>query len=169
MTPQLDRRPLLDDAAVRGAAFCRALSDKVDEWLHALWLSVEAPDEGVALVAVGGYGRAELSPGSDIDLYLLHRPGIDVSALAEGLWYPIWDEGLKLGHAVRTVKDTLSLAADDLDTATAVLSSRHIVGDASLSAELAEKGLALWRKRSKLSASTIFSRTRFLLDTSRAG
>jgi [protein-PII] uridylyltransferase len=149
MTPQLDRRPLLDDASVRGAAFCRALSDKVDEWLRELWVSVDAPASGVSLVAVGGYGRAELSPGSDIDLYLLHQSGVVVSALAEALWYPIWDEGLKLGHAVRTVKETLSLAADDLDTATAVLSTRHIVGDETLSADLADKSLALWRKRSK--------------------
>ena len=98
---------------------------------------------------MGGYGRAELSPGSDIDLYLLYKSGMDVAKLAETLWYPIWDQGVKLGHAVRTVKETLSLAADDLDTATAVLSARHIVGDASLSEELATKGLALWRKRSK--------------------
>ena len=149
MTPQLDRRPLLEDASVRGAAFCRALSDTVDGWLTELWESADPPASGAALVAVGGYGRAELSPGSDIDLYLLYKPGMDVTQLAEKLWYPIWDQGVKLGHAVRTVKDTLSLASDDLDTATAVLSCRHIVGDASLSEELATKGLALWRKRSK--------------------
>ena len=91
-------------------------------------------------MAVGGYGRAELSPGSDIDLYLLYKPGVDVAPLADKLWYPIWDEGVKLGHAVRTVKETLTLAADDLDTATAVLSARHIVGDESLSDELADQG-----------------------------
>ena len=149
MTPQLDRRPLLDDASVRGAAFCRALSDTVDAWLNELWVAADAPASGAALVAVGGYGRAELSPGSDIDLYLLHEPGLDVVGLAERLWYPIWDQGQKLGHAVRTVKDTLSLAADDLDTATAVLSTRFVAGDVSLADELADKGLALWRKRSK--------------------
>lgn len=149
MTPQLDRRPLLEDASIRGAAFCRALSDTFDEWLTALWESVDAPASGASLVAVGGYGRAELSPGSDIDLYLLYKQGMDVAPLANQLWYPIWDEGVKLGHAVRTVKETLTLAADDLDTATAVLSARHIVGDESLSDELATKGLALWRKRSK--------------------
>lgn len=149
MTPQLDRRPVLEDASIRGAAFCRALSDTFDRWLTELWEAADAPATGASLVAVGGYGRAELSPGSDIDLYLLFRPGVDVAPLADSLWYPIWDQGVKLGHAVRTVKETLSLAADDLDTATAVLSARHIVGDADLSEELATKGLALWRKRSK--------------------
>ena len=149
MTPQLDRRPLLENASIRGAAFCRALSDTFDDWITAVWTAADPPASGAALVAVGGYGRAELSPGSDIDLYLLYKPGVDVAPLADKLWYPIWDEGVKLGHAVRTVKETLTLAADDLDTATAVLSARHIVGDESLSDELATKGLALWRKRSK--------------------
>jgi [protein-PII] uridylyltransferase len=149
MTPQLDRRPLLEDSTAKGAAFCRAMSDTFDRWLVELWESVGGPDEGAALVAVGGYGRAELSPGSDIDLYLIHAPGMEVRALAEQLWYPIWDQGVKLGHAVRTVKDTLTLAADDLDTATAILSTRRIAGDRALAGELATKGLALWQKRSK--------------------
>ncbi|CAM5372413.1 Bifunctional uridylyltransferase/uridylyl-removing enzyme [Streptomyces fumanus] len=58
----------------------------------------------MALVAVGGYGRAELSPRSDLDLLLLHDGGDDkaVAALADRLWYPVWDLGLALDHAVRT-------------------------------------------------------------------
>jgi [protein-PII] uridylyltransferase len=149
MTPELDRRSLLDDPSVRGAAFCQRLSDTFDSWVRDLWVTAGGPDEGAALIAVGGYGRAELSPGSDIDLYLLHRPGFEVAELAERVWYPIWDEGVKLGHAVRTVKETLSLASDDLDTATAVLSVRHVAGDPSLADELSVKGLELWRKRSR--------------------
>jgi [protein-PII] uridylyltransferase len=90
-----------------------------------------------------------LSPGSDIDLYLLHDPNVPVVELAEKIWYPIWDQGIKLGHAVRTVKETLALASDDLDTATAVLTVRHIAGDPKFAEELAAKGLALWEKRSK--------------------
>ena len=62
MTPQLDRRPLLQDASIRGAAFCRALSDTFDDWLVELWTSAEAPSSGASLVAVGGYGRAEQFP-----------------------------------------------------------------------------------------------------------
>jgi len=149
MPPSFDRRPLLDDPARRGVELCRALSEQTDQWLRQLWDEADAPARGAALVAVGGYGRAELAPGSDIDLYLLHEPGLDVTELAERVWYPIWDEGLKLGHAVRTVKDTLSLAADDLDTATSVLSVRCVAGDDRLADELATKGLALWQKRAK--------------------
>ncbi|MCX6505594.1 MAG: [protein-PII] uridylyltransferase [Actinobacteria bacterium] len=149
MTPQLDRLVLLQDTSRRGAAFCGLLSEKVDLWLQQLWENAGGPATGAALVAVGGYGRSELSPGSDIDVYLLYEPKIPVSALAESIWYPIWDEGIKLGHAVRTVKETLALASDDLDTATAILSTRHIAGDPKLAEELAVKGDELWRKRSK--------------------
>ncbi|MCD9624742.1 [protein-PII] uridylyltransferase [Rhabdothermincola salaria] len=149
MTPRLDRQHLLDDPALRGFELCRALSERTDEWLAALWDHADGPSEGAALVAVGGYGRAELAPGSDIDVLLLHDPSLDVADLAERFWYPIWDEGLKLGHAVRTVKDTLSLASTDLDTATSVLTVRGLAGDADLAAELADKGLALWQKRSR--------------------
>lgn len=149
MTPELDRQPLLDDPSFRGVAFCRELSSRVDDWLRRLWDAAGGPDRGAALVAVGGYGRGELSPGSDLDVWLLHSPRTDAHDLAERIWYPIWDADVKLGHAVRTVKESLSLAADDLDTATSVLSVRHLAGDGELSQELAEKGLALWRKRSR--------------------
>lgn len=149
MTPQLDRQPLLDDPSFRGAAFCRELSSRVDDWLRRLWEDAGGPSTGAALVAVGGYGRGELSPGSDLDVWLVHAPKVAAGELAERIWYPIWDAGVKLGHAVRTVKESLALAADDLDTATAVLSVRHLAGDASLADELAEKGLAQWRKRSR--------------------
>ncbi len=149
MIPKLDRRALLDNVSVRGFVFCRALAALIDEWIIGLWNAADAPVKGVALVAVGGYGRAELAPGSDIDLYLIHDAGVDITGLADRLWYPIWDEGIKLGHAVRTVKETIALASDDLDTATAVLSVRFLAGDESLADQLREKGLAAWQKRSK--------------------
>ena len=149
MTPQLDRRALLENASIRGFDFCRELAAMVDDWIIGLWNAAGGPSKGAALVAVGGYGRAELSPGSDIDLYLIHEPGVEVGGLAERIWYPIWDEGIKLGHAVRTVKETVTLAADDLDTATAVLSVRHLAGDSSLAEQLGDKGRAAWQKRSK--------------------
>ena len=105
---------------------------------------------GVALVAVGGYGRAELSLQSDIDVVLLHTGRSDIGTLADKVWYPIWDEGLKLGHAVRTTREALALAADDLDTATSLLQIRHLAGDAERSpTDLAERALQQWQKRSK--------------------
>ena len=104
----------------------------------------------VALVAVGGYGRGELAPQSDVDVLLVHDGkvgGIDEAATA--LWYPLWDAGLKLGHAVRSLDDQLALAGDDLDTATATLSVRHLAGDEELAARLATEGLARWRRNGR--------------------
>ncbi|MGH9181514.1 MAG: hypothetical protein ACRDY5_07360, partial [Acidimicrobiales bacterium] len=72
----------------------------MDRWLAGLL----GPEDGVALVAVGGLGRRELCPGSDLDLVLVHRDRRDMRAVAERLWYPIWDAGLGLDHSVRTVK-----------------------------------------------------------------
>ena len=111
--------------------------------------AADAPTTGVALVAIGGYGRAQLCPGSDLDLLLLHAKAIDVEALAQALWYPIWDSGLKLGHSVRTTREALNLASDDLDTATALLDVRLLAGDPRLAEGLAREAAALWEKRGR--------------------
>src|SRR5919198_2725729 len=123
-----DRERLLADPSLTGAAFCRAYAARADAWLVALL----GEEPGVALVAVGGYGRGELAPGSDLDVVLLHAGRKDVRTVAERLWYPLWDAGLKVGHGVRTIKEALRLAADDLDTATALLDLRLIAGDTAL-------------------------------------
>ena len=149
MAQALDRASVLDDPQLAGVALCRAYSDLVDKWLRDLFVAEFGAIDGVALVAVGGYGRAELSPQSDIDLLLLHDGRPDIASIAERVWYPIWDEGLKLGHSVRTTKEALALAADDLDTATALLSSRCVAGDEGLVDDLATKSRALWQKRAK--------------------
>jgi [protein-PII] uridylyltransferase len=148
MAPTLDRSSVIDDPALAGLPLCRAYSDLVDRWVAALYAQAGSP-AGVALLAVGGYGRAELSPQSDIDLLLLHDPKVDVAEVAEKIWYPIWDEGLKLGHAVRTGKEAVALASDDLDTATSLLSIRHLAGDRGLTDDLSDRAAALWRKRAK--------------------
>ena len=98
------RAALEGDRTLVGRSLCRAYSDLVDGWLAELVADAEAEcgAGGVALVAVGGYGRAELSLQSDIDVVLLHTGRSDIGTLADRIWYPIWDEGLKLGHAVRT-------------------------------------------------------------------
>jgi [protein-PII] uridylyltransferase len=140
--------PLLADDTRRGAAWCRAHSDLVDAWLASLWESeVGADGAGAALVAVGGYGRAELAPQSDIDVMLVHAGRRDVKVLADRVWYPIWDAGVHLGHSVRTVREAVDFAADDLDTATALLSARWVAGDAELAERLGEAGRRLWQRK----------------------
>jgi [protein-PII] uridylyltransferase len=84
---------------------------------------------GVALVAVGGYGRSELSPHSDIDLLFVIHPKAEIGkATLRGLLYPLWDAGWQVGHAVRTPKEVIEFAAHDLDAATSLLSARLVAG-----------------------------------------
>ncbi|HTK16166.1 MAG TPA: [protein-PII] uridylyltransferase, partial [Acidimicrobiia bacterium] len=147
---QLERSPLLADSTLTGALWCRRHSELIDEWLAALLSDVAGDDlEGAALVAVGGYGRSELCPQSDLDVMLLRSPRRDVKSISERIWYPIWDAGLKLGHSVCTQREALEIADDDLDTATALLSVRHIAGDESLTEELRAAARAHWEQRAK--------------------
>jgi [protein-PII] uridylyltransferase len=148
--PVLTRDEVVNDPSVRGGRFARELSDLTDAWLAGLFVEATARvGRRLALVAVGGYGRAELAPGSDLDVVLLHDGQRVPTEVTELLWYPVWDAKLKLGHAVRTVKEALRLAAGDLDTATSFLTVRHLAGDAGLTADLAEGARAQWRKRSR--------------------
>jgi len=139
------------DPSLHGFEFCRAYTEAVDEWVTGLFTAAAAGSavEGLALVAVGGYGRREQCPGSDLDLILLHKGGRrdrgDLMKLAERLWYPVWDRGMKLGHAVRTVKEAVSLAGSDLNTATAQLDTRLLVGDPELATELSRRAADQWR------------------------
>ena len=106
-------------------------------------------EAGTALVAVGGYGRRELCPASDLDVVLLHRGRSDVGSLAERVWYPVWDAGVGLDHSVRTVKEAVRVAADDLKAALGLLDVRLVAGDPELAAELAGRVEDQWRKGSK--------------------
>jgi [protein-PII] uridylyltransferase len=139
------------DTTLTGSTFCRALAAATDAWLRQLFTAAldGVEPRGLALVAVGGYGRRELCPGSDVDVLLLYDRGFrgTVRTLAERMWYPVWDAGVKLGHAVRTAKEALSLAADDLDTATALLDVRLVAGDAAVAADVAERAGGQWRGR----------------------
>jgi [protein-PII] uridylyltransferase len=155
------REQLAADDSLVGRQLCDAWSDEVDRWLAELFVAAAEPDlAGASLVAVGGYGRREMSLQSDIDVLLLYQGRKDVGALADRLWYPVWDTGIKLGHSVRTVKEALALGASDLDTATALLDIRHLAGDRSLSDELAGKAELQWRKRSRRWLGVLAERTR---------
>ncbi|MFI6956344.1 [protein-PII] uridylyltransferase [Nocardia sp. NPDC050408] len=127
----LPRNPRLDAESLRSAL--------VD--LFELWLTTKGTelgigrDSGLAVVAVGGLGRKEMLPYSDLDLVLLHDD-VDparVAEVADQLWYPLWDAHIKLDHSVRTVPQALRVASDDLIAALGMLEARHIVGDMELS------------------------------------
>jgi [protein-PII] uridylyltransferase len=115
-----------------------------DTWLAELAEAVGV-GSGLALVAVGGLGRREVAPYSDLDLVLLHNGRSVPAGLADGLWYPIWDSGVGLDHSVRTADQALSVAKSDLKAMLGLLDIRHLAGDQSLSGGLRERVLELWR------------------------
>lgn len=100
--------------------------------------------EHIALLAVGGYGRGEMAPHSDVDLLFLTPAKISdwAEQAIEEILYILWDLRLKVGHASRTIKDCLKLGAEDFTIRTALLEQRFIVGDADLAAKLET---ALWK------------------------
>ena len=103
------------------------------------------PTEGerIAVLAVGGYGRAEMAPHSDVDLLFLTPYKITpwAESVIESMLYILWDLKLKVGHASRTVRDSLRLAREDITIRTALLECRFLAGHAPLASELKEK---LW-------------------------
>ena len=143
------RRKVIEEKSLSASEVPRALSDATDRFLTELYSREVQLDSGVALVALGGYGRAELSPSSDLDLMLVHNEADDIDSLADRIWYPLWDEGFKLGHSVRSVDQTLRLAGTDLETATSLLNARLVAGDSSLVQELLARNEAQWADQTR--------------------
>ncbi|MEW2000528.1 [protein-PII] uridylyltransferase [Streptomyces coelicoflavus] len=143
------RLRLLTEGARSGPPRRRALAGLTDDWLAGLFGAGTGGHAGVALVAVGGYGRGELSPRSDLDLLLLHdgRDDQAVAALADRLWYPVWDLGLDLDHSVRTPQQARKTAAEDVKVQLGLLDARHLAGDLGLTASLRTAVLADWRNQ----------------------
>ena len=119
-----------------GAVYVGRHSLGMDQLLEALLSVIMARhgNAGLALVAVGGYGRGELAPLSDIDLLVLTAAESDPAAdvIVEQLLYLIWDLGLKVGHAKRTVTDTIRSSREDHTILTGLIEMRFIGGDAAL-------------------------------------
>ncbi|EEW26874.1 [protein-PII] uridylyltransferase [Rhodobacter ferrooxidans] len=114
---------------------------EVAKLLHPLANPTEA--ERIAVLAVGGYGRAEMAPHSDVDLLFLTPWKITpwAESVIESMLYMLWDLKLKVGHASRTVKDCLRLGRDDITIRTALLEHRFLAGDPGLAKDLDDK---LW-------------------------
>lgn len=116
----------------------------VDTWLAAAFAdAVGRKGEGFALVAVGGFGRRELCPGSDLDLMLLHQRRRNVAEVANRIWYSVWDSGIRLDHSVRTPSEAIAVARKDQRALLGILDGRLVAGDADLAARLL-KGVAEW-------------------------
>ena len=144
------RRRFLADADRFDAAALR------QAWLelHESWLAAKAAEIGItdgsgfAIVGVGGLGRRELLPYSDLDLILLHdnKPAGVLEGVADRLWYPLWDANVRIDHSVRTVSGALGVADNDMIAALGMLDARHIAGDATLSENLIGGARLQWRR-----------------------
>jgi [protein-PII] uridylyltransferase len=138
---------LAADGPPPGRAWCRAWTQAVDAALVELSAPVVASHR-IALVAMGGYGREELCPGSDVDLLLLHdglaEPALE--GIVRAVVYPLWDAGMSVGYAVRHRKEALG-AADDLDSATATLDLRTVAGDNGLAGLVRTEVIRRLRRR----------------------
>src|SRR4051812_19165667 len=134
-------------AGAGGKQICHGRAMLMDVMLRYLWdtarnsLSEEARKEfpQLSLVAIGGYGRAGVNPFSDIDFMFLHnrqiaglRPLPYLSRILDGILYPLWDLGLKIGHSVRSVDDCVTVANSDMQSKTSLIESRLIAGDEAL-------------------------------------
>jgi len=142
------RLQILHRGGAGGLEICRARAEMLDLLLRHLWetarssLSQQAQKEfpAIALVAIGGYGRAELNPQSDIDFMFLHnrqiaggtRPLPHLSKILDGLLYPLWDVGLKIGHSVRSLEDCVKVANSDMQSKTSLIEARLITGNEEL-------------------------------------
>jgi [protein-PII] uridylyltransferase len=126
----------------------RERSNESDRLLNSLFTGVT----GVALAAVGGYGRGELSPGSDLDILFLHNGRIEEKSLAEvvnKILYPLWDKSFKVDHSVRTRSETRESASSDLKVALGLLDIRLICGDPDLVAAVQHDAIDDWRGNSR--------------------
>ncbi|MFC1523328.1 [protein-PII] uridylyltransferase [Thermodesulfobacteriota bacterium] len=127
--------------SLSGRALLRKHSKLIDSHLAGAYEQSPACGSEMTLIALGGYGRSELFPFSDIDLLILYKPGSEhtLEAATESLLYPLWDAGLDVGHSVRTPEACLADAEDDFFFQVALLEARFIAGSEYLFFHLQEQ------------------------------
>lgn len=142
------RLKMLHRAGADGVEICSARAHIMDVLLRHFWaaakgsLTTQAQKEfpKISFVALGGYGRGELNPHSDIDLMFLHdgqvagsgKPHPYLGRMIDGVLYPLWDLGFKVGHAVRTLDECVAEANKEMQSKTSVIEARLISGDEAL-------------------------------------
>jgi [protein-PII] uridylyltransferase len=143
-------RKALEERWAKGSVGDDLLKDHcrmVDEYIVNSYKRTEIPeyDTRIALVALGGFGRRELFPFSDVDLMILYHPKVkkQIAQITDTVLYPLWDTGLEIGHGVRTVAESISHAREDYFFLVALLDARLIYGSQDLFDEL----LKAYRKR----------------------
>jgi [protein-PII] uridylyltransferase len=140
------RRQAIEDAHRRGAGgfdTCAALTAVMDESIAAVVGALPGgARDRIAVLALGGYGRAELFPYSDIDIMVLCSSGEERGAATEdakAFLHMLWDAGVDVGHSVRTIEEVLELQGNVLDAWTSVLESRFLCGSERLFDDLTQR------------------------------
>ena len=130
----------------------RTRSNESDLLLSSLFNDSSANPDEVAIAAVGGFGRGELSPGSDLDIVIIHTGALaekELSDLVNKILYPLWDKNVKIDHSVRTRSEMRDAAEADLKVALGLLDIRLVCGNPDLVAAVQVDALESWRKNSK--------------------
>ena len=130
----------------------RNRSNEGDLLLSTLFSESGANSDEVAIAAVGGFGRGELSPGSDLDIVIVHRGNLEAPELADlvnKILYPIWDKNVKMDYSVRTRTEVREVSESDLKVILGLLDIRLVCGSADLVADIQVDALESWRKNSK--------------------
>jgi [protein-PII] uridylyltransferase len=130
----------------------RARSNEGDLLLSSLFNDSSANPDEVAIAAVGGFGRGELSPGSDLDIVIIHTGSIaekELSDLVNKILYPLWDRNVKIDHSVRTRSEMRDAAEADLKVTLGLLDIRLVCGNPDLVESVQVDALESWRKNSK--------------------
>ena len=144
------RLRLRHQAGGGGREICARRAELVDVLLQYVFGAASAaarengqPEVPLALIALGGYGRGELNPFSDVDVMLLHRQRAEISPhleeMVNQILYLLWDSGFKVGHSTRSIKEAIAQANSDMRTKTAMLESRFLAGDRELAGEFREQ------------------------------
>ena len=145
------RLRLKHQAGGGGREICARRAELVDVLLRYVFGGAAAtargngePKVSLALIALGGYGRGELNPFSDIDVMLLHHQRAaeispDLEEMVNQVLYLLWDSGFKVGHSTRSIKEAIAEANRDMRTKTAMLESRFLAGDSELAREFREQ------------------------------
>src|SRR6266567_2766587 len=145
------RLRLKHQAGGGGREICARRAELIDVLLQYVFAAAAATTRGngasgtpLALIALGGYGRGELNPFSDIDVMLLHHQGTKkisphLEEMGQQVLYLLWDSGFKVGHSTRSIKEAIAQANRDMRTKTAMLESRFLSGDAKLAREFREQ------------------------------
>src|SRR5881275_435656 len=142
------RLRLKHQAGGGGREICARRGELVDVILRHVFAAaanaVGQSETSLALIALGGYGRGELNPFSDVDVMLLHGDAAGkvspyVEEMAEQILYLLWDIGFKVGHSTRSIKEALAQANRDMLTKTAMLESRFLAGDRTLAHEFRDQ------------------------------